>query len=338
MKRREHEDRSGVCPDFQVIGLVAFAAFEVANKRMGETIYQLDVLSEEGGPIMSSSGMSALTKGLYADVYDTLIVGAGLEIPTASPGLVRLLRSSDENARRVAAICLGAFVLGDAGFLSGRRATTHWRYAKALQERFPSCRVDMDKIFIEDGTIWTSAGMTAGIDLVIGMIERDHGNELARTVAKSMVMYHRRSGGQSQHSALLDSNAREDRVQRAMNHARANLRTRLRGTADAASLSPRQFARLFRDETGTTPAKAVEMRRAEAAKSMLEQSRLPIEEIAREVGVENRERMRLAFSRMHWRDTPIGPKRRRPPRDPIARRASQAEGWKGRSTRPAARG
>ena len=171
--------------------------------------------------VMSSSGMPALTRRLDEGEYDTLIVGAGLEIPTASPGLVRLLRSSSANARRVASICLGAFVLGDAGLLSGRRATTHWRYAAALQERFPSCRVDMDKIFIEDGTVWTSAGMTAGIDLVIGMIERDHGSELARTVAKSLVMYHRRSGGQSQHSALLDLNAREDRVQQALNFARA---------------------------------------------------------------------------------------------------------------------
>jgi len=290
-----------VCPDFQLIGLAAIAAFEVANKRAGAPLYQLDVLSEEGGMVMSSSGMPALTRRLDDDVYDTLIVGAGLEIPTASPGLVRLLRSSSANARRVASICLGAFVLGDAGFLNGRRATTHWRYAAALQQRFPACRVDMDKIFIEDGTVWTSAGMTAGIDLVIGMIERDHGSELARTVAKSLVMYHRRSGGQSQHSALLDLNAREDRVQQALNFARANLKARLGidELADAARLSPRQFARLFRAETGTTPAKAVERLRVEAAKLMLEQSRLPIEEIAREVGFENRERMRLAFTRIH---------------------------------------
>lgn len=290
-----------VCPNFQLIGLAAIAAFEVANKRAGAPLYQLDVLSEEGGMVMSSSGMPALTRRLDEDVYDTLIVGAGLEIPTASPGLVRLLRSSSANARRVASICLGAFVLGDAGFLNGRRATTHWRYAAALQERFPGCRVDMDKIFIEDGTVWTSAGMTAGIDLVIGMIERDHGSELARTVAKSLVMYHRRSGGQSQHSALLDLNAREDRVQHALNFARANLKARLGvdELADAARLSPRQFTRLFRAETGTTPAKAVERLRVEAAKLMLEQSRLPIEEIAREVGFENRERMRLAFTRIH---------------------------------------
>ncbi|WP_395665969.1 GlxA family transcriptional regulator [Methylocella sp.] len=289
-----------LCPDFQLIGLAAISAFEVANKRAGETLYELHVLSEDGGLITSSSGMQALTKRLDENVYDTLIVGSGMEIPTASPGLVRLLRSSAAQARRAASICLGAFVLGDAGLLSGRRATTHWRYAKALQERFPSCQVDMDKIFIEDGAVWTSAGMTAGVDLVIAMIERDHGADLAQTVAKSMVMYHRRSGGQSQHSALLELNAREDRVQRAMNYARANLKIKLsiEDLANAASLSPRQFTRLFRAETGTTPAKAVETLRVEAAKLLLEQSRLPIEEIAREVGFENRERMRLAFIRV----------------------------------------
>lgn len=290
-----------VGPDFQMIGLAAIAAFEVANKRAGTRLYELDVVSEEGGLIMSSAGVPVLTNRLDEGGYDTLIVGAGLEIPTASPGLVRLLRSSAQNARRIASICLGAFILGDAGLLSGRRATTHWRYAAALQERFPSCQVDRDKIFIEDGTIWTSAGMTAGIDLVVGMIERDHGSELAQTVAKGLVMYHRRSGGQSQHSALLELNAREDRVQRALNFARANLKARLdiEELAQAASLSPRQFTRLFRAETGTTPAKAVERLRVEAAKLMLEQSRLPIEEIAREAGFENRERMRLAFTRVY---------------------------------------
>jgi transcriptional regulator GlxA family with amidase domain len=159
----------------------------------------------------------------------------------------------------------------------------------------------MDKIFISDGPIWTSAGMTAGTDLVVGMIERDHGSELARLVAKGMVMYHRRSGGQSQHSTLLDLDANEDRIQRALNYARQNLSESLaiEDLAHAACLSPRQFARLFRSETGTTPAKAVEALRVEAAKLMLEQSRLPIEVIARETGFANRERMRLAFARVH---------------------------------------
>lgn len=290
-----------LCPNFQPVCFGAVAAFDVANKQAGETLYDVRVLSEEGGLVASWAGMQVMTDPFDDAPYDTLIVAAGLEIPTSSPGLVRLLRAAARNARRVAAICLGSFVLGDAGLLNGRRATTHWRYAQALQDRFPSCGVDMDKIFIADGPIWTSAGMTAGTDLVLGMIERDHGSDVARSVAKGMVMYHRRSGGQSQHSTLLDLSANEDRVQRALNYARQNLAESLTidDLAEAACLSPRQFTRLFRSETGTTPAKAVEALRVEAAKLMLEQSRLPIEVIAREVGFANRERMRLAFARVH---------------------------------------
>ncbi|MBE9605928.1 GlxA family transcriptional regulator [Acetobacteraceae bacterium H6797] len=290
-----------LCPDFHPICFGAVAAFDVANKHAGKKLYDVHVLSEEGGLVASTSGMQVMTEAFDTAIYDTLIVASGMDVPTSSPGLVRLLREAASDARRVVAICLGAFILGDAGLLNGRRATTHWRYAKSLQERFPSCTVDMDKIYIADGPIWTSAGMTAGIDLVVGLIERDHGVEAARTVAKSMVMYHRRSGGQSQHSTLLDLGTNEDRVQRALNFARQNLTRNLSidDLAEAAALSPRQFTRLFRAETGTTPAKAVEALRVEAAKLMLEQSRLPIEVIARETGFANRERMRLAFVRVH---------------------------------------
>jgi len=290
-----------LCPGFQPVCFGAVAAFDVANKQAGKKLYDMRVLSEEGGLVASSSAMQVMTEAFDDAPYDTLIVAAGLEIPTSSPGLVRLLRAAAGDARRVAAICLGSFILGDAGLLNGRRATTHWRYAQTLQERFPSCQVEMDKIYIADGPIWTSAGMTAGTDLVVGLIERDHGVEVARSVAKGMVMYHRRSGGQSQHSTLLDLGTNEDRIQRALNFARQNLAQSLtiEDLAEAACLSPRQFTRLFRAETGTTPAKAVEALRVEAAKLMLEQSRLPIEVIAREVGFANRERMRLAFARVH---------------------------------------
>lgn len=290
-----------VSPGFQPVCFGAIAAFEVANKQAGAKLYEIHTLSEQGGLIASSSGMQVMTDAFDKDPYDTLIVAAGLEIPTSSPGLVRLVRAAASEARRVAAICLGSFVLGDAGLLNGRRATTHWRYARALQDRFPCCQVDMEKIFIADGPIWTSAGMTAGTDLVVGMIERDHGADVARSVAKGMVMYHRRSGGQSQHSTLLDLSANEDRIQRALNHVRQNLSETLTidGLARVACLSPRQFTRLFRSATGTTPAKAIEALRVEAARLMLEQSRLPIETIAREAGFANRERMRLAFARVH---------------------------------------
>lgn len=290
-----------LCPSFQAVCFGAVAAFDVANKHAGEKVYDVRVLSEDGGLVASSSGIQVMTEPFDQSPFDTLIVAAGLEIPTSSPGLVRLLRSAAGDARRVASICLGSFVLGDAGLLNGRRATTHWRYAAELQARFPDCGVDMDKIFVADGQIWTSAGMSAGTDLVVGMIERDLGPDPARAVAKGMVMYHRRSGGQSQHSALLDLGASEDRIQRALTYARQNLRESLstEDLARAACLSPRQFTRLFRSQTGTTPAKAVEALRIEAAKLMLEQSRLPIEVVAQESGFANRERMRLAFIRVH---------------------------------------
>jgi transcriptional regulator GlxA family with amidase domain len=224
-----------------------------------------------------------------------------MEVPATSPAVASYLKLAAKSTRRLASICLGSFALGDAGLLDGRRATTHWRYAKQLQEQFPKCKIDMDKIFIADGQIWTSAGMSAASDLAVGMIESDHGVELARVVARGLVMHHRRAGGQSQHSALLDLDARTDRVQKALTHAKRNLRMPLEieDLARVACLSPRQFTRVFRSETGTSPARAVEALRLEAAKLMLEQSRLPVEDIAREAGFSNRERMRRAFMRTY---------------------------------------
>ena len=288
-------------PGFQVMCFVALSAFEIANKRAGETLYDLHVLSEGGGRLRSSFGLEVTTEAFGDDEFDTLLVAFGLEVSPTSPGLARYLQQAAKSTRRLASICLGSFTLGDAGLLDGRRATTHWRYAQQMQERFPKCTVDMDKIFIADGQIWTSAGMSAASDLAVGMIESDHGAELARLVAKGMVMHHRRAGGQSQHSALLDLDVKADRIQTALTYAKRNLRMPLEieDLARVACLSPRQFTRVFRSETGTSPARAVEALRLEAAKLMLEQSRLPVEDIAREAGFGNRERMRRAFVRTY---------------------------------------
>jgi len=288
-------------PGFQAMCFVAFSVFEVANKRSGEKLYDLHVLSERGGLLRSSFGMDVSTKAIGDDEFDTILIGVEMEVPSTSPAMASYLQQAAKSTRRLASICLGSFALGDAGLLDGRRATTHWRYAPQLQERFPKCKVDMDKIFIADGRIWTSAGMSAAADLAVGMIESDYGADLARTVAGGLVMHHRRAGGQSQHSALLDLDAKADRIQTALTYAKRNLRMRLdiEDLARAACLSPRQFTRVFRSETGTTPAKAVEALRLEAAKLMLEQSRLPVEDIAKEAGFANRERMRRAFIRTH---------------------------------------
>jgi transcriptional regulator GlxA family with amidase domain len=159
--------------------------------------------------------------------------------------------------------------------------------------------VEEDRIFIIDGPVWTSAGMTAGIDLALAMVEADHGADLARSVARKLVVYHRRAGGQSQFSALLELEPKSDRIQNALAYARGNLRAPLTvdGLAEVARLSPRQFSRAFHAETGQSPAKAVEHLRVEAARLMLEQSRHPIDMIADETGFADGERMRRAFLR-----------------------------------------
>jgi transcriptional regulator GlxA family with amidase domain len=183
--------------------------------------------------------------------------------------------------------------------LDGRRVTTHWAYARDLQERFPTVKVDQDRIFITDGSIWTSAGCTACVDLALAMVEKDAGRELARSVARDLVVYHRRAGGQTQHSALLELEPKSDRIQSALDYARHNLRTPLtvEQLAEAAHLSPRQFSRAFHEETGQSPAKAVENLRIETARVMVEDGRHPIDVIAREVGFGDLNRMRRAFVR-----------------------------------------
>jgi transcriptional regulator GlxA family with amidase domain len=217
----------------------------------------------------------------------------------SSNGLIDYLRAAGARCRRVASICTGAFMLAEAGLLDGRRATTHWLFARELQRCFPKVRIEEDRIFIIDGPVWTSAGMTAGIDLALGMIEKDYGAALAHRVAQNLVVYHRRAGGQSQHSNLLAMSAKSDRIQNALTFAQKNLRTKLtiEQLAEAANLSPRQFSRAFRAETGQTPAKAVENLRVEAARLMLEQSRHSLDVIAVENGFTDRERMRGAFVR-----------------------------------------
>src|SRR6202043_617543 len=204
------------------------------------------------------------------------------------------MRQALTRCRRVAATCTGAFVLAEAGLLDGRRATTHWNRARELQARFPNVKVEEDRIFIVDGPVWTSAGMTAGIDLALALIEQDLGTDMARAVARKLVVYHRRAGGQSQFSALLQLEPKSDRIQSALAYAKGHLASPLtvRQLAEAAHLSPRQFSRAFHAETGQSPAKAIENLRLEAARLMMEQSGHPIEGIARQTGFADRDRMR----------------------------------------------
>jgi transcriptional regulator GlxA family with amidase domain len=287
-------------PDFQVMVFAGLTAFEVANQSLKQPFYDIDLISESGGPVRSSLGYSVTTEAFDDRPFDTLIVGGSINIFPASPGVVDFLKRAITSSRRVASMCTGAFYLAQAGLLNERRVTTHWAYGRQLQATYPTLKVDEDRIFIIDGPVWTSAGMTAGTDLALAMIEQDLGAEVARLVAKKLVMFHRRAGGQMQHSALLELDAKSDRIQNSLVYAKNNLRTPLTvdQLADAANLSPRQFSRAFRAETGRSPAKAVESLRVEAARLMMEQGQLPIDVIARETGFADRNRMRRAFLRV----------------------------------------
>jgi transcriptional regulator GlxA family with amidase domain len=286
-------------PGFQVLSIGALSVFEHANKEMDDPVYDVRLLSETGGSIRSSIGISVETEPFDDTIFDTLIVGGSAEIGSLTPGVIKFLRQALGRCRRVAATCAGAFIVAEAGLLDGRRATTHWNRARELQARFPKVKVEEDRIFIIDGPVWTSAGMTAGIDLALAMVEQDLGADVARAVARKLVVYHRRAGGQSQFSALLELEPKSDRIQSALVYAKRNLDKPLtvRQLAGAAHLSPRQFSRAFRAETGQSPAKAVEHLRVEAARLMMEQSRHPIDVIARQTGFAERDRMRRAFLR-----------------------------------------
>jgi transcriptional regulator GlxA family with amidase domain len=286
------------------MSLAAMSVFEFANLSLSDPFYEIQILSESGGPVACSLGMSIDTKAFGRSAartaVDTIIVGGGLTVLPSTAGLRAYVRRAVRTSRRVASICTGAFVLAEAGLLDGRRATTHWVHARELQKRFPKILLDEDRIYVVDGPVWTSAGMTTGIDLALAMVESDLGVEVARGVAKKLVMLHRRVGGQSQHSALLELQPKSDRVQSALLYARGHLDSALtiEELAAVAHLSPRQFSRIFRAETGQTPAKAVEHLRAEAARLMMEQSRHSIDVIARETGFADRRRMRFAFLRI----------------------------------------
>ena len=230
---------------------------------------------------------------------DTASVATHLADVSAITPLGAFLRRTSARARRIAGICTGAFVLAEAGLLAQRRATTHWAFGRDMQRCYPEIRVEDDRIYIVDGPIWTSAGMTAGLDLALAMVEKDLGADAARSVAHKLVMHQRRAGGQSQHSEMLELAPKSDRIQNALNYARQNLGRALsvEDLAEAVHLSPRQFSRVFTHETGQSPAKAIERLRLEGARLMIEQSRHSLDVIAKENGFRDRRHMREAFVR-----------------------------------------
>ena len=204
-----------------------------------------------------------------------------------------------KGARRIASVCTGAFILAASGLLDGRCATTHWKHAARLQREYSRVKVDGDRIFTREGGIWTSAGVTTGIDMALAMIEEDHGADLSHAVAQMLVVYHRRPGGQSQFSAIADMGFESDRIRNVPTYTRTPARIIVdRASGTVACLSPRQFGRAFLAETGETPAKAVERLRVEVARQRVERGAEPIEIIAHKIGFTDPERMRRAFIRV----------------------------------------
>jgi transcriptional regulator GlxA family with amidase domain len=271
-----------------------------------EPSYDVLVIAATPGLIKTKCGLQIMATHGCADVtdgLDTLIVagGEGVEQACADPTLVAWVKMIAPRVRRVVSVCTGAFLLATTGLLNNRRVTTHWMFCERLAAAFPSLRVEPNLIFVRDGHIYTSGGITSGIDLALALIEEDLGQEVPRLVAGTMVVFLRRPGGQTQFSPFLQGEAKSHHDIRqlqawAFAHPAEDLDVET--LADRMAMSPRNFTRLFRSETGMTPAKFVEQARVEAARCKLEQAPLPVETIAEMCGFGTGERMRRSFQRL----------------------------------------
>ena len=291
-----------IYPDFQLLDAAGpIAAFEVAE-RYSPGSYSLRVVAARPGLVASSSGvpLPALRFG-RADSIDTLVISGGNGSRVAATCLAtrRFALACAKSARRVTTVCSGTYILAAAGILDGKCATTHWSRSTDFARKFPKVRLDSDRIFIKDGKIWSSAGVTAGIDLALALIAEDLGEQVARRTAQQLVVYYRRPGGQSQFSALLEMERADGRFAALLDYIRGNLAKRLSVTdlAQHSCMSPRHFARLFLAEVGVSPAKAVERLRVETARAALESGAQSNQLIARSCGFGNAERMRRSFLR-----------------------------------------
>lgn len=292
-----------VFSDFQLLDVAGpIAAFEMAN-RMAPRAYELTLASQTGGLVQSSSGATLLTEP-FSQVFnaDTVIAvgGEGVIEAAANERILNFIRDLSQNSSRMASVCSGAYLLASAGLLKGRKVTTHWQRSADFRCRFPDVKLDEDRIYVNDGHIWTSAGISAGIDLSLALIADDQGEKLARHVARQLVVYYRRPGGQSQYSALLEMAMGDGRFVSLLDYIRSNLDQPLKvnDLAYQACMSPRHFARCFTTEIGTTPARAVERLRVEAASAALESGNGSVQTVARQCGFADVERMRRAFIRL----------------------------------------
>jgi transcriptional regulator GlxA family with amidase domain len=291
-----------VFPDFQLLDAAGpISVFEIAARFAGAD-QSIKVLAVTPGPVRSSSGVELLARGLRpSGAISTLIVagGAGVRAAATCEKTLAFVRGIVKRGVRVASVCSGAYILAEAGVLDGRRATTHWQRTGHFVASYPRIKLEPDRIFVRDGHVWSSAGISAGIDLALAMVAEDFGDEVAQETARQLVLYQRRSGGQSQFSSLLELKAPAGRFGALLSWAREHLDAPLtvEDLAEQAGMSSRHFARAFIAETGTTPSKAIERLRIEVARQRVQASSEAIERVAQLTGFRDPERMRRAFIR-----------------------------------------
>ncbi len=293
-------------PDVQILDVTGPGeVFAIADRICSGTAYTVELVAPRAGELQSSGALRLLADRGIADCsgpIDTLLLGGGLGIIEAMGNgeLIDWLRQAAGRSRRVASVCTGAFLLAEAGLLDGRRATTHWSACRRLAEAYPSIQVEMDSIFVRDGDLFTSAGITAGIDLALALVEEDLGSAVALKVARTLVLFMRRPGGQAQFSNTLVSQAAEMASLRDLQAWIAdNLDEDLSvaALAERAFMSPRNFARVFAGQTGQTPGRYVESLRIERARALLQGGGRTIEGVAQTCGFGTVETLRRSFSR-----------------------------------------
>jgi transcriptional regulator GlxA family with amidase domain len=285
--------------------LQAFSSVnDLVEAAHGARPYALRVVARGGTNVIASSGLGLAVKPLprAGAPLDTLLIagGPGVDAAATDPMLVKWIAQRAAKARRVASVCTGAFLLGESGVLDGRRAVTHWSYCTELARRFPKVHVESDPIFVRDGKVWTSAGVTSGIDLALALVEEDLGRTVALAVARYLVVFLKRPGGQAQFSTALSLQTAEDKFGALHDWIAKHLADDipLPVLARQAGMSERSFSRRYAEATGMTPIHAVERLRVEAARRLLSESRQPVKRISQRCGFGSEETMRRSFLRL----------------------------------------
>ena len=287
--------------DFQLLDATGpIAAFELASHHAGGGAYRIVLGGKASGRARSTVGAALDIEALSGvEPIDTLIVagGVGASGAMACEQTLQSIRDANPRARRLCSVCTGSFLLAAAGLLDGLAATTHWGAASEFVRRFPKVRMQADRIYVRQGRVWTAAGVSAGIDLALALIAEDLGEEVAKRTAREMVVYHRRPGGQSQFSALLELSSPDNRFSDLLDKVRGRLdyRWTVEALAEEAHMTPRHLSRAFAAATGMSPAKAVERLRLESARERIEAGVEPIEVVAIKAGFGDSHRMRRAF-------------------------------------------